>query len=84
MKIASTLRQCDMFGASISLKRDGMRSFVSTGGGLASIAIKVFILSFLCMQLIALVSYSDPQISSFTVLDSRDSMNKPITLDEME
>ena len=82
MSCRSELRKCDMLGAPITLKSGGISSYASTGGGLASIVIKIFILAFFCMQLVAVLGYNDPQITSFTVLDSRESMTSPVTLGE--
>lgn len=76
------IRKCDMFGVPISLKLRGESHFATTCGGSISIALKCFLLSFFCMQLVSLVTYNDPQISSFTILDSRHSMTSPVTMDE--
>ena len=71
MKFLDTLRDFDMFGSPISLKRKGQSTYPSAGGGLVSVGMRVFILSFFCMKLIDVMSYTDPQISSFAVLDDR-------------
>ena len=76
MKLKEAIRSQDMFGDPVGLLMAGKSTFPTIGGGLATAVLKVFILSFFCMQLIALVNYSDPQISSFTVLDSRVSMTE--------
>ena len=76
------IRSLDMFGVPISLKMNGETTFATTGGGLLSMALRVFFMSFFLMQLIAVLEYTDPQISSFTVLDTRQDMESPVTLDE--
>ena len=74
MKLKESIRGCDIFGAPIGLNRAGSSSYPTTGGGLASVALKIFIFSFLCMRLVDVVAYNDFQINTFTVLDSRESM----------
>lgn len=47
---------------------------------MVSLLLKVLIGAYFCMQLLAVVNYGDPSISSYTLLDSRDSMTEPINL----
>ena len=71
MKFKKWLRGCDIFGVPISLKLSGSSSYDTIGGGLASFCLKVLIIAYFCLQTIHVFSYEDPQISSFSVLDSR-------------
>ena len=80
MTFTDKVRGCDQFGASISLNYQGGSTFRMIGGGLASIALKLLIFTFFCMQLMAVVTYKDPQVSNFEVMESRAYMDEPINL----
>ena len=60
MKFLNALRNFDMFGSPISLKRKGKSTYPTAGGGLVSVCQRVFILSFFCIKLIEVMSYTDP------------------------
>ena len=50
-------------------------------GGLASILLRTLILVFLCIQMIQVLTYDDPEISSFQVLEDRALMQTgPLSL----
>ena len=80
MSLQNKLRSCDVFGVPVSLKLDGSTNFTTSCGGIISILLKILITAYFCMQLLALVNYSDPSISSYTLLDTRESMEEPINL----
>ena len=80
MTLTDIVRGCDQSGASIGLNYQGDSRFQMIGGGLASIALKILILTFFCMQLMAVVTYKDPQVNSFEIMESRSSMDEPMNL----
>ena len=69
--IASFARDQDQFGAVIGLKLQGKSTLKTLGGGLCSLSLKIITIAFFCMQLAAVVSYQDPQISSYQISESR-------------
>ena len=76
------LRSCDKFGASAALNFDGDGSYQTVGGGLASLCVRTLILVYFVMQLIAVATYLDPQISSFKISEDRTKMEEPLTLSD--
>ena len=77
------VRACDKFGASPNLKFDKEDSYQTLGGGLASLCLKVLILVYFVNQLIEVVSYADPQISSFMISEDRNKMKEPLKFTDM-
>ena len=74
------LRKYDKFGASFSLNYQGSDTFLTLGGGVASICLKILILTYLCIQTIALVDYKDPDISSYIIMEDRGDMTEPYNM----
>ena len=46
------------------------------GGGVVSLSFKVMILVFLCVKILAVVSYKDPQISGYAIFEQRAHMQE--------
>ena len=67
MKVVRKLRACDGFGSPFSLKHSGETSFKTLGGGIATLSLRLIALTFLCMRLIAVVSYEDPLITLYDI-----------------
>ena len=65
MKAIGKLRGCDKFGAQVSLNFKGETEYRTVCGGLFSLALRVLILAFFCMQLVAVIEFSDPDIVSY-------------------
>ena len=76
------LRSCDKFGASAALNFNGDGSYHTVGGGLASLCVRILILVYFVMQLIAVATYRDPQISSFQISEDRTSLEEPLKLSD--
>ena len=49
-------------------------------GGFVSILVKTLVFTFLVLQVIAMLGYSDPQISSFKIFESRNDMPEAISM----
>ena len=67
MQVVRKLRACDEFGSPFSLMHSGESSFKTLGGGIATLILRVTALAFLCMRLIAVVSYEDPLITLYDI-----------------
>ena len=80
MNFNEKLRSCDSFGVPVSLKLKGSTDFATTGGGLASISLKILIATFFCIKLIAVVAHDDPQISTYAVHRAKNDMTEPLAL----
>ena len=74
MAIGDRIRNCDLFGLPIGLRLDGRASYKTLAGGFVSILVKLLIFAYFVLQLTAVISYSDPQISSFKIFESRSDM----------
>ena len=82
MAVGDRIRNCDLFGLPIGLRLDGQASYRTVAGGFVSILVKLLICAYFLLQLTAVLSYGDPQISSFKVFESRREMHEPINLSE--
>ena len=71
MTLTSQLHKCDQFGAKINLNYGGEASYKTVGGGAASLILRVLILTYFTMQLIAVVQHKDPQINTYEILEDR-------------
>ena len=60
MSFQDKLRGCDMFGATIGLNVAGESTFKTLPGGVVSLILRILVLSYFCLQVIALISYEDP------------------------
>ena len=65
MKLLSSLRGCDQFGAQVSLNFKGETEYRTVCGGFFSLALRGLILAFFCMQLAAVIQFGDPNIVSY-------------------
>ena len=57
MKFGDSLRNCDLFGASVSLTHDGKSMSGTLAGGLISLSVQLLVVSYLIMRIIAVVGY---------------------------
>ena len=76
------MRGCDQFGANIGLNYAGETKFGTLGGGIASFLIYTIALIVLGKQIVALVEYQDPALSSYTVMEDRSKMKEALNLNE--
>ena len=74
MKFKTCLHSFDNFGATVSLNFKKQESYRTSAGGLASIFLRVVVLIFFIMQLIAVVEHEDPTITSYEILEDRSKM----------
>ena len=72
--LANKVRACDKFGSPVGLTYEGKKKHETIGGGLVSAVLKTLILVYLCLKMVAVFSYQDPQISIYEVMDSRKGM----------
>ena len=77
------IRSSDSFGTGLRLSVLGKQDYQTVVGGLASLSFKVMILVFLCVKILAVVSYKDPQISGYTIYEQRAHMQEPVNFAEM-
>ena len=75
MKVGQKLRMWDRFSASISLTHEGQSKIGTLGGGIISLSIELLVLSYCIMRIIAVVSFQDPAISSYSIREERGHMN---------
>ena len=80
MNFIEFLRKRDVYGAPVSLNYKGKRSFQTIGGAEATILLRILILIYFCKQLIQVIDYDDPQISSYEVFEDRGDMENPLAL----
>lgn len=83
MSVWNRVRACDKFGTSPTLKFDKADSYQTLGGGLASLCLKIIILVYFINQLIEVVTYADPQISSYMISEDRNKMEEPLKFSDM-
>ena len=74
MGLGQTIRSFDKYGASVPLNYLGEPRFTTTCGGLLSIATSVLVLFFFVKQLVDLINFEDPQLSTYTIRESRADM----------
>ena len=82
MKILDKVRGCDQFGATVNLNFKGETEYKTLCGGCFSLALRVLILAFFCMQLAAVIQYDDPNILSYQVMEDRSQMDEPYVLSD--
>ena len=68
----------------MSLKYKGDAEHKMLCGGCVTISLRVLILAFFVMQLLAVANFDDPQISSYEVFEDRNSMDKPLNLADLK
>ena len=78
--LTNKVRKCDNFGANFNLSYQGENTFGTLGGGIASICLRLLILTYLCIRTIDLVMFKDPDISSYTVMADRNQMEGPYNI----
>lgn len=52
------------------------------GGGALSIGLKGLIFTYLCIRMIAVISFKDPAIASYVIYEDRSKMHAPLNLAE--
>ena len=72
--LAEKVRRCDNFGARFSFSYKGAGTFGTLVGGVSSICLRILILTFMIVRTIDLVSYNDPDISSYVIMEDRSRM----------
>ena len=71
LKLASRVRASDNFGATPALQLGGETRFNTMGGGIISLCLKLLTFVYVLTQLESLISYHDPEISSYTIFEDR-------------
>ena len=74
------VRSLDQFGTPISLHHEEQTKFKTFGGGLCSMCLKSVLLGFLCLKILAVVNFEDPNISSYSIQEDRSTMESAINL----
>ena len=82
MEIAKRLKALDRFGAPLSLNFGGDASHRTAGGGLASLLLNFVILGYFIKQMLQLVNYEDPVISSYKVFEDRSKMTESMSFED--
>ena len=78
------LRELDNYGAPVSLKYRGKQSYQTVGGAVATLLLRMTIGLYFCKQLLQVMDYGDPEISSYEVMDDRNNMEKALVLNDMK
>ena len=76
------VRGCDTSGSPVQFNFKGETEHKTLGGGLGSLIIRFLVLLYGSTQILAVMNYRDPQISSYTVLEDRSKMETPLNLAE--
>ena len=76
------VRACDKFGAKVGLNFEGKHSYETIGGGVMSGLLRIIILVYLCMKLLVVFNYKDPQISVYEIVEDRQTVFETLNLDE--
>ena len=82
MPIVNGLRGFDKFGSIVNFNIAGEPQKKTLGGGIVSLLISVIVLWFFVKQLSEVVTYLDPQISSYSIAEDRLHMKEPLDLAE--
>ena len=80
MGLIEIVRNKDIFGSPVKFNLGGSTEFKTIGGGIASTCLRLTIFAYFCMQMVAVVNYEDPKISSYVVLEERGHMEQQINL----
>ena len=84
MKATRIIRVCDKFGHSMHMTFKGDSTYTTTSDGAASICLNLVILTFFVKQLLAVVTYKDPTISSYEVMENRSQMTEALNMADYE
>ena len=79
--LSGRIRSWDFFGASIGINYKGKASYQTLGGGLITLILKVTMLGFLIKSTIDVMSYKNPQLSSYEIMETRVGVS-PFNMEE--
>mmetsp|Transcript_41523 Transcript_41523/g.54662 ORF Transcript_41523/g.54662 Transcript_41523/m.54662 type:complete len:94 (-) Transcript_41523:21-302(-) len=82
MTLGDRLRSFDFFGHPVNLKLSGKASYPTLVGGFASIILRIVVLGYFCQQLLSVASYQDNEISSYTIVDTREVKNETVSMQD--
>ena len=71
MGIGDKIRSNDSFSAQVRLTHGEKDNYGTLCGGVASIGLKILILAYFCLRLHSVVSFEDPTLSSYTIMEDR-------------
>ena len=71
MTLTQSVRGCDKYGAAVNFKYKNESSYKTLAGGLTSICLRVLILAYFGIQLLAVVNFKDPIVSTYEILEER-------------
>lgn len=77
------IRNLDGFGSGLRFSLLGKQEYQTIGGGLVTFCLRTMIVIFLCMKMLAVVNYRDPQISGYTIFEDRSAMPESLNFEEM-
>ena len=77
MIFSNKIRNLDNFGTKFNLSYKGETTYKTLGGGMVTVCFRVLILTYFCIRMADLLSYKDPEISSFVIKEDRSKMVKP-------
>ena len=78
MGIREKIRAYDKFAAQVHLMHEGETSSGTLCGGFVSVCLNALMLAFFCMRTLDVTSFSDPEISGYTINEDRSKMDAPI------
>ena len=71
------VRSFDQFGTQVSLNyAPGKTHYQTACGGCISFVFKALIFAYFLKQLLAMMDYADPAISSYQIMENREKMQK--------
>ena len=82
MSLAKFLRRYDSFGAYVSLNINGKKSENSVLGGMVTIGLRVLILVYLCICMIAVIDNTNSNISSYQIRENRQYMEEAVNFED--
>ena len=82
MSVSKKVRECDKFGAKVSLTHEGRDDNGTLGGGAVSLCLSSLTLAYFCMQILAVSHFDDPKITNYKIMENRGDMETSINIGE--
>ena len=82
LSLAKSFSRWDDHGTAVSLNFKGETRYGTLGGGCSSICLKLLALVFFCRQFLQVMTFEDPAISTYKILENRNLMDEPLSLGE--
>lgn len=70
VSLIKSFSRWDIFNTAVSLNYKGETRYGTSGGGCISIFLKLLALVFFCRQLLQVLTFEDPNISTYKILEN--------------